>query len=345
MTLQSLLTPENIAHTMSDAPAEEEPPAVPEETALPEMPANVEEVKNMKSTCIVITNGKGGVGKTTTAVNLAALLAHLGNETLLIDFNSQRNATQGIDKDISPALFDLKPKFSELLTQPNPQNGENYKIDLVDTSVPTYIDKLTLIPGDRELKYVPIRPRSLAAHVALCVSEVDYCVIDTPPESPHITNAALQAALCFPRHHVLAPINYARYTLEGLADVLDELETFMERNRGRIADPDNFYFFFLANVKKAVKKAKKKAHEELQGYEHRLLTTAIHSSQPLEDAQFEGKTAKFGVSADRPEEFELWLIAVEPDAEVMPEEYQAWLDCALPKGWVRVASVKVKKIP
>jgi len=161
------------------------------------------------SKIIVIANQKGGVGKTTTAINLSASLALLSYETLLIDMDPQANSTSGfgIKKDeVSASIY-------------------NVLIDdklLEDTILPTDIEWCEIVPSGldlvgAEIELVNMLARETRLKTALAKFEkvYDYIIIDCPPSLGLLTVNALTAA-----HSVIIPIQCEYYALEGLGQLL-----------------------------------------------------------------------------------------------------------------------------
>jgi chromosome partitioning protein len=162
-------------------------------------------------TVYAIANQKGGVGKTTTAVNVAACIAEAGYPTLLVDIDPQANATVGlgIAKDLVPGVY-------EVLDGRAPAS---------DAVVETDVDGLSLIPAGPELAganvELPRQPGSetrLREALAPLVGDFAYVLLDCPPSLGPLTVNALVAA-----DRVIVPVQTEYFALEGLAGLLDTL--------------------------------------------------------------------------------------------------------------------------
>ena len=163
-------------------------------------------------TIITIANQKGGVGKTTTAVNLSASLAVAEKKCLVVDCDPQGNATTGlgIDKDL------LENGLYDFLLGPGPSNG---------TIVETKVKGLHLVGANKDLIGAEVEMASenkreyrLRKRLHALKSEYDYILVDCPPSLGLLTVNALTAA-----DSVMVPLQCEYYALEGLGQLLETL--------------------------------------------------------------------------------------------------------------------------
>ncbi|WLR50856.1 AAA family ATPase [Bacillus tianshenii] len=159
---------------------------------------------------IAVANQKGGVGKTTTSVNLSACLAQYGKRVLLIDIDPQGNATSGLGVEKSEVDECI---YSVLVDD----------VDVKDVLKPTVIEQLDIIPSTiqlagAEIELVPTISREIRLKRALepLQSRYDYIIIDCPPSLGLLTINALTAS-----DSVLIPVQCEYYALEGLSQLLN----------------------------------------------------------------------------------------------------------------------------
>jgi len=162
---------------------------------------------------IAITNQKGGVGKTTTSVNLAAALAYLNKKVLLIDIDPQANATQGIGIDrihIKKSMYSIivgEIDFNEVILE---SSHPNLNV------APASID---LAGADLELAGVKIgREKRLKNKLEAIKEDYNYIIIDCPPSLGLLNTNALSAS-----DTVIIPVQCEYYALEGLTQLLSTI--------------------------------------------------------------------------------------------------------------------------
>ncbi len=162
---------------------------------------------------IAVVNQKGGVGKTTTAVNLASWLALLGSRVMLVDIDPQGNATSGVGVE--------KARLEECIYDVLMDDAE-----LEEVRMETGVEGLHLIPATirlagAEIELVSALSRELKLRRALerVRSEYDYIIVDCPPSLGLLTINAMTAA-----DSALVPIQCEYYALEGLSQLLNSIK-------------------------------------------------------------------------------------------------------------------------
>ncbi|MCA1054890.1 AAA family ATPase [Rossellomorea aquimaris] len=158
---------------------------------------------------IAVTNQKGGVGKTTTSVNLGACLAYIGQKVLLVDIDPQGNATSGVGVekgDVQQCIYDVLVD----------------DVDVMDTIKQSKVENLSIVPATislagAEIELVPTISREVRLKKALekVKEEFDYIIIDCPPSLGLLTINALTAS-----DAVVIPVQCEYYALEGLSQLL-----------------------------------------------------------------------------------------------------------------------------
>jgi chromosome partitioning protein len=168
-------------------------------------------------TVYAVTNQKGGVGKTTTAVNVAACVAEAGYRALVVDVDPQCNATVGLGltKDLHPNVYEVLAGQAEL----------------ADARRPTDVERLDVVPSTPDLAGATVELPRLAGSeqrlrdaLASVREEYAFTLLDCPPSLGPLTVGALVAA-----DRVIVPVQAEYFALEGLAGLLDTV-AMVQRN-------------------------------------------------------------------------------------------------------------------
>lgn len=162
---------------------------------------------------IALANQKGGVGKTTTAINLAASLASLGKKVLLVDADPQANASSGLGVDVR----DVKKSIYECLVE---------EIEPKEAIVPTELSNLTIIPShidlvgaEIEMLEIENREKIMRRMLQPLKDDYDYILIDCLPSLGLITVNALTAS-----DVVIIPVQCEYFALEGISKLLNTIK-------------------------------------------------------------------------------------------------------------------------
>ena len=173
----------------------------------------------MAAKIIAVCNQKGGVGKTTTAINLAACLATLEYRTLVVDMDAQSNATSGLGIDKGGLELSMYDVVTERELDGKPVTVRDIRVSV------SFMKYLDVAPATEELAGAEIelvnamaREQKLRAALAVVTDEYDYIIVDSPPSLGLVTVNVLVAATS-----VLIPVQCEYFALEGLAALFNTI--------------------------------------------------------------------------------------------------------------------------
>lgn len=226
------------------------------------------------SKIIAIANQKGGVGKTTTAINLSGCLGVLEYKTLIVDADPQANATSGVGldprntKNIYDCLInDVDP--SELIIQ-----TENPNLDIL----PSHID---LVGAELEMINLPNREHMLKMALDKIRDKYDFIIIDCSPSLGLITVNALTAA-----DSVIIPVQCEYFALEGLGKLLNTIKIV----QGRLNPSLEIEGILLTMYDTRLRLANQVVEEVKMHFQELVFDTVIHRNTKLGEAPSHGET-------------------------------------------------------
>jgi chromosome partitioning protein len=225
---------------------------------------------------LAVANQKGGVGKTTTAINVASALALAKQRVLLVDMDPQGNLTSGIG--LKGQTAPSGTVYEALTTEPAPDPG--------GFLLQTRVENLSLMPADRnltgaevELVLLPNRERRLRSVLEPVRDRFEFVFIDPPPSLGLLTLNALVAA-----DAVLIPLNCEYFALEGLADLVATLR----RVRGALNPPLDIAGVLMTMYDERTNLGQQVARDIREFFQDRVFDTVIPRNVRLGEAPSHG---------------------------------------------------------
>ena len=221
---------------------------------------------------ISITNQKGGCGKTTTAINLAASLSNNKRRTLLIDLDPQAHATLGLNIKAHQSIYDVLSKLTN-----NKARLEDI-IQNVDKNFDIAPSGIVLSTLEQELAGEIGRESRLWETINNFKDNYDYILIDCPPNLGILTINAIRAT-----HEILVPVEASRFSLEGLSQLIDIINLVNERLNHSVD-----YRILVTNFDSRLRHSFKMLDKIKSSFKDRVFSNIIHVNVKLKEAQYYG---------------------------------------------------------
>ncbi len=235
---------------------------------------------NSPAPVIAVMNQKGGTGKTTTAVNLAAGLARLGRTVLLVDLDPQGHATYGLGVDFDELPADT-PTVARLF-------GDE-RLPVRALVMPTREPNLSLLPADIRLAHAAanlhvrnFRESVLRKALAAEAGRYDYVILDCQPTLDVLAINALVAA-----NRAIIPTPLAGHALRGLSDLLSTIENIKGEPAGGLGSEAFDWRVLLTMTGGAGEERQSRAWKILESVQNRILATRIRRNEAIERSQME----------------------------------------------------------